>query len=263
MKFLQFTHTLYIILLAGLFLATGCDGPSILPCENGDGSRISEVRAETGFDKVRLDLPGDVFISQGSTFGIEITAQENILDEIETEVLGSMLSISNSRCIRSYKTIRIDITMPEISALEVDGSGDIYVLDHFTGSSLDLYVKGSGSIDMLGDAQKVYVEVDGSGDISLDTQAEEIQTRIKGSGDVFITGVVDVHNIDMDGSGNLEAFDLLSDICDIRISGSGDADLNVATSLKVKIRGSGDVRYRGTPTVDADITGSGELQSVN
>lgn len=263
MKTLQLARTLYIPLIAGLFLVTGCDAPSILPCENGDGARISETRAQTDFDHVRLDIPGDVYITHGQDFKIEITAQQNIADEIETEVLGSTLSISNARCIRSYKTIRVDITMPEILGLEVDGSGDIYVLDQFNSNSLDLYVKGSGSIDMLGDAQKVHLEVDGAGDISLDTQAEEIETRIKGSGDILLSGSADVHDIDMEGSGNLEAFDLISEDCDIRIAGSGDADVQVTTSLKVKIRGSGDVRYKGTPTVDADITGSGQLESVN
>lgn len=263
MKTLQLARTLYVTLLAGLFLATGCDAPSILPCENGDGTRITESRANVDFDHIVLDIPGDVYITHGQDFKVEITAQQNIADEIETEVLGSTLHISNARCIRSYKTIRVDITMPEILGLEVDGSGDIYVLDQFNSSTLDLYVKGSGSIDMLSDAQKVYIEVDGAGDISLDTQAEEIETRIKGSGDVLLSGSVDMHDIDMDGSGNLESFELASGDCDIRINGSGDADVQVSTSLKVKIRGSGDVRYKGTPTIDADITGSGQLESVN
>jgi len=263
MKTLQLTRTLYMILAASMFLLVGCDGDGILPCENGDGARVTEPRTETNFDQVRLDIPGDVYITKGEDFSIDITAQGNIIDELETEVLGSTLAITNSRCLRSYKTIRIDITMPEVAALEVDGSGDIYVLDRFNGSKLDLYVKGSGSIDMVGDFQKTYLEVDGAGDISLDTQSEEIETRIKGSGDVSLTGVADMHNIEMEGSGNMEAFELISDICDIRIAGSGDADLNVSTELKVKIRGSGDVRYKGTPTVDADITGSGQLESVN
>ena len=262
MKTLQLTRTLYLALLAGFFL-TACDAEGILPCENGDGTRVAEARTETGFDQILLDLPGDVYISQGQDFNIEITAQQNIIDEIETEVTGSLLVIRNNRCIRSYKTIRIDITLPEISSLEVDGSGDIYVLDRFSGSNLDLFVKGSGSIDMLGDYQKVYLEVDGSGDISMDTEAIEFETRVKGSGDVFLTGETQIHNVDMDGSGNLESFDFVSEVCDVKIEGSGDADIHVTDELSVRILRSGDVRYKGTPTVDANITGSGQLESVN
>lgn len=262
MKTLQLTRTLYLALVAGFFL-TGCDADGILPCENGDGTRVSEPRTETGFDKILLDLPGDVYITEGEDFAIDITAQQNIIDQIKTEVTGSLLEISKDRCIRSYKTIRIDITLPDISSLEVDGSGDIYVLDRFTGSNLDLFVKGSGSIDMVGDYQKTYLEVDGSGDISLATQSLEIETRIKGAGDVFLTGSADIHNVDMDGSGNLESFEMISEVCEVRIDGSGDADVHVTSELNVRILGSGDVRYKGTPAVDASITGSGKLENVD
>ncbi|MEM6807322.1 MAG: DUF2807 domain-containing protein, partial [Bacteroidota bacterium] len=120
-----------------------------------------------------------------------------------------------------------------------------------------------GSIDMSGSYQRVYQEINGSGDISLDIRAEEIETTIKGSGDLLMLGSAELHTIKMDGAGNLESFDLLSSTSDIRISGSGDADLNVANELSVVIKGSGDVRYKGTPTVDADITGSGKLEGVD
>lgn len=59
------------------------------------------------------------------------------------------------------------------------------------------------------------------------------------------------------------AFGLGSQRANIRIDGSGDAEVTVAEELNVRILGSGDVLYKGTPTIDEDINGSGRVIDAN
>lgn len=248
------------ILLLGLY---SCDENSLNPCEKGIGSVVSEVRTVSNFTKIKLDISGDLYITRDSVFRLEISAQENILDEITTEVMGDLLNIDNDKCLRDHKTIRIDLSLPEVTSLEVDGSGDIFGLDRFETDNLNLFVDGSGGIEFEADADRIDIDIDGSGNITLDTQADQIETDIKGSGDLFLSGDAFSHNIDIDGSGDVEAYPMQVNECVISITGSGDAEVEVSDELDVTIKGSGDVHYKGNPNVSANVTGSGKLVHEN
>jgi hypothetical protein len=52
--------------------------------------------------------------------------------------------------------------------------------------------------------------------------------------------------------------------CDIRISGSGDVEVNVKESLEANISGSGSVTYRGNPAhVNSHSSGSGKVRKMD
>ena len=255
----------YVIFLLGLVLTMyGCDENSIHPCERGEGATVSEIRSVSNFTGIKLDVPADLYLSRGSTFSVEISAQDNILDEISTEVVGDKLVIDNEKCFRNHKTITIEITMPEVTLLEIDGSGDIFGQDRFESDHLNLYVDGSGSIEFEADADEIDIDIDGSGNITFDTEAINIETDIDGSGDLFLSGNASTHDINIDGSGDVFAFDTPVNDCYIKITGSGDCEVTVDNKLDVTIRGSGDVHYKGSPPdISVDITGSGRLINEN
>lgn len=70
--------------------------------------------------------------------------------------------------------------------------------------------------------------------------------------DIYITGV-----------GDVEAFDMAVKDCNIRISGTGNCEVNVITSLDVVVSGVGNIWYMGTPDVTTDISGVGEVTPVD
>ena len=74
--------------LIGLLLLSACEGPIALPCEAGEGVRVTESRSVSNFSKIILDVPGDVYLTRDNTFSVEITAQQNIIDQIETDISG-------------------------------------------------------------------------------------------------------------------------------------------------------------------------------
>jgi len=135
--------------------------------------------------------------------------------------------------------------MPTIERLEVSGSGDMFGQDVFDVENIHLEVDGSGSID-----------------IAID-DATDVDARIDGSGKIKLEGVTNYLGSKISGSGDLEAYDLEANIGNIKITGSGDAEVTVYDELDVKIAGSGDVYYKGNPIINVDITGSGELKNMN
>jgi hypothetical protein len=87
---------------------------------------------------------------------------------------------------------------------------------------------------------------------------------ITGAGDYKILGekqpALDIY---ITGTGNIHAFDMEVDDCTIRITGTGDCEVNVNRSLDVQISGVGNIFYMGHPTLTSDISGVGNVTGVS
>lgn len=200
-----------------------------------------ETRDVSTFTGVSLGISGDLYLTQGSPQKVVIQAENN-LDEIETGVRDGVLRIKTDNWNSRIKGVKIWITMPEVEALNVSGSGDIIAETPINADELELKVSGSGSIkipELKGD--EIGAAISGSGDLKLAGSADEMELRISGSGSVFAEG--------------LEVSE-----CSIKISGSGSCKIDVTVELDASISGSGRVTYYGNPQIDARISGSGKVR---
>jgi hypothetical protein len=210
----------------------------------GSGNVETETREVRGFDQVSLSGQGEIILTQGEREALEIEAEDNIIEVIETEVRGDTLHIGtrNNTLLQPTEPVRFYLTMDQIDGLEVSGSGDI------TADSVD--------------ADHLTMEISGSGNMNIDSLiADSLEVDISGSGHVEAEGRVPDQEIEISGSGNYEAADLEGETVDVKVSGSGEATVWANEALNVDISGSGQVNYYGNPAVNQDISGSGELNS--
>ena len=83
---------------------------------------------------------------------------------------------------------------------------------------------------------------------------------ITGAADFELSGAKqDVLDIYITGTGNVDAFDMVVDDCNIQISGVGNCQVHVIDNLDIVISGVGNIRYRGNPTVTTDVSGVGDI----
>lgn len=239
---------MYCVIFLAIVLMTSCDDKGnngLFNCIEGEGDVVTQELLINEFTGVKSRGSSQVYITQGNDFKVEVEGQQNIIDNIETDIQDGIWEIEFEDCQRDYVELKIYITMPEIKSLEVSGSGDMFGQDVFTLDNIHLKVDGSGSIDVAFD------------------NATDVDARISGSGKIKLQGTTNYIGSKISGSGDLKAYDLEANIGNIRISGSGDAEVTVYDELEVKIEGSGDVYYKGNPIINVDITGSGDLKNMN
>jgi len=243
-----------LMLLLPLLIGSGCvveidddasdDDDNFGNCLFGEDDPVIEILNIDNFDGIKLKIDADVFITQGSEQKVEITAEQNIIDEIERDVDNGTWEIEFDQCVARYDDIQIIIEMENIELLSVSGSGFIRGENIFNVDDIDLRISGSGDID-----------------VGLD--ASSIEGEITGSGKMFLEGNTEDFDFDIAGSGDYRAFDLNADKGDIKVTGSGDSEVRVNDELDIRITGSGDVRYKGFPTLDVEVTGSGRVIDAN
>jgi len=223
-----------------------CSSCGLLSCEkiSGQGPVVTEVRTISNFTGLNSAIEGDVYVYQDSVFKVELLAQQNILNAIETSVDDGVLNIAFKSGIRigSHDRVKVYITMPTINNLTLSGSGMLSALQPIESDNIELKIDGSGYMALSSViSNKVSGAIDGSGNITVSD------------------GAADNEQLHINGSGLLDFVGINAQNADVSVNGSGAAKVNVQRMLHVLIAGSGLVYYTGTAQVNTDVSGSGKV----
>ena len=215
-------------------------------CEKvtGEGPVISETRNIVNFNGVDLRVSGDVYYKQDSVYKVEIKAQQNILDVMQTYLINNHLVISfkNNIRVRSYDPVMIIISSPSVTSLRISGSGNIYSTSAVTPAAMEMDISGSGNIKLT------------------ELKTNYLDCNISGSGNIqVLSGNATEEKLKISGSGNINLDPVVALKANTTTSGSGDIRLQATQNLNVTISGSGSVYYRGNPVINTSISGSGKI----
>lgn len=215
-------------------------------CEKvvGEGPVVTETRIVTNFSSLDLRMSGNVYFTRDAAYKVEVHAQQNILDKLETYVSNGNLVIKfkNNARVRTREDVEVIVSGPDLTAVRVSGSGSVTTTNAVTPGSLDLDVSGSGGITLA------------------DVTSSYLSTTISGSGNIkILAGAITEEKVKISGSGNTDLSNVAAAKATTITSGSGDIWLQVANDLDVTISGSGSVHYKGNPLIDTHISGSGKV----
>ena len=114
MKRVLLASALFFLVFAGCHgFGFNCHGIGV----RGNGQSREETRSLSDFSSVDMGGAYEVNIVCGSTPGIKINAENNLLPLIKTEISGNTLHIYNTKSINPRKKIRIEITASNIDEL--------------------------------------------------------------------------------------------------------------------------------------------------
>jgi len=205
-------------------------------------------RKLASFNELNLGISGELYLKQGTLQKVQIQASDKTLELIETEVKDGVLNIKWNRWnVSNKETIKIYITMVDINAVRVSGSGDINSVGPISSNNIDVSISGSGNININ------------------ELSAENIKSSISGSADISLAGknLANQMSASISGSGNIKAQDLAVKNVEASISGSGDCSVKAMDTLRARIAGSGNIYYKGNATIDGKFSGSGSIKHIN
>ncbi|MBL0340196.1 MAG: DUF2807 domain-containing protein [Bacteroidetes bacterium] len=235
MKIPKIVTSVHVVLLT-LFLTTSAFS------RHSNAIRLSadEVRVVSGFTKVAISGAFKVILIQGASEGISVKANPKVMKNIITKVEGSTLKINSEGMY--YNDEEIELTINFISLVAMDCSGSTQL-------------SGEGQLKF----DNFEFSASGSAKAELNFLAKKLDIDMSGAGHLNFQGAVNEVELDISGSGKFMAASLTSDKYEINISGSGNAEIAVASILEVDISGSGVVKYKGEPTISRDISGSAKI----
>lgn len=238
------------IFTAIILLALSSGACRFLPFFNvvrGSGDLISEVRTVSEFNSIRLDGAGQLLITQGDGESLEITAEDNLINDLTSEVQDGTLVLGFQdsplrKTLFPTRPITYTLMVRDLDSITINGAGDLQI-DTLQTNTLLLTLNGAGQFKIN----------------SLDAQSLEVQ--LFGAGNIEIGGEVVSQKVKIDGAANYQADNLRTSSTVIEISGLGNGVVWATDSLDVSITGAGNLDYYGSPTVTQNIGGAGNVHS--
>lgn len=204
------------------------------------GPIVSETRNLPAYDEIEIAGAFEVEIDESFDFDVEITAPDNKMSFIETVVVGDKLIVRERDNDIKDTRIIIKLSNQDLDYVELSGSG-LIESDTLRSSNLSIELNGSGSMDLIVDADEVDTEISGSGSIEIYGFANEVVNEISGSGLINSRSVESQH-----GSASID--------------GSGLIMIYASDSFFGRVNGSGTIQYWGDPeSTDTDVDGSGQI----
>lgn len=144
--------------------------------------------------------------------------------------------------IKLNPVMKVWVSVKNINELQVNGLGKIVSENSLSAPALNLLVSGSGSMD-------------------LDLKGDFLKAEVSGSGKINLKGYATSLDAFVSGSGAIHAFNCTLDNAKVKVSGSGDCEVNVANSIEALVLGSGNIKHKGnTKTATKKIYGSGTVE---
>ena len=148
-----------------------------------------------------------------------MTSDDNILDRLEVEVDGDVLSLGLPPGFFTTSRLEAEVTMPEIR--EVNASGGSRV-------SLDGFVEEQDAFRTV---------VSGGGRISGEIHAERIEVSLSGGARAELSGSGERLSLSISGGGTGALEDLAVETVDADLSGGSQATVNVSEALDATASG--------------------------
>lgn len=200
----------------------------------------------TGFDKIRVEGPYKVRLTNGVAPFARATGGAAALDRVTVSVQGSTLVVQQDRSGWSgypgqdVGPVEIEVGTHELGAAYLNGSG-VLAIDKVKGLLFNLSVQGSGVVSIgQADIDQLTVAVGGSGGATLAGRAGKTTAIIR-------------------GMSSLDAAQLNSKDATIAVDGAGTVKAAVSNSAKIEGGGPATIALSGSPSCTVRVNGSATI----
>ena len=228
-----------VVAVIGIFgsLSSCCLSKKI----KGSGNMTTSEKTLAAFEKINVSGIAEVRFHASAEHRAVVTVDENLADYVEIVSSNNVLYIRQKDGRISFTKFSVDVYAPVLTGVSTSGSGRFENVEKISAESFEASVSGAGRIH-------------------IDIECESFSGSVSGSGRIVPRGKSESANITISGTGRFIGDDFAVNSAYVRVSGSGQAHVNVIDNLNARISGSGRVNYSGEPAkIESNVSGSGRI----
>lgn len=235
MKILQ--NTLLIALSLLMFTSLNAQN------RKKDSRHSEEKRNVESFNKVSVSGGVDLYIEQGDAYEVVVIADENVINNLITEVKGDELKIYLKRNVRWMKKADVYITVKNLRSISASGGSD---------------VESKGVLNF----DKLSIASSGGSDIELELEVDELRVATSGGSDVDLDGSAHTLKLTASGGSDFDGYNFKTKEVIVTASGGSDSNVYASESITVNASGASDVNIKGNPQqTKLKSTGSSDIHT--
>ena len=166
----------------------------------GDKNVITEERTFDYFSKIEVNDKIKLNLKQDSSTRLDIEADENLLDVIESEIEEGTLVLSLNKRITSSKRFNLTLYVDDLDALELNDDSEIKGVDTFNFFDFNVTLNDKSDIKIEVESQtfSLVSNEKSRGDFTI--KADSISLKMKESSKIKYTINTEKLDVDYDGS---------------------------------------------------------------
>ncbi|MDR1739259.1 MAG: DUF2807 domain-containing protein [Bacteroidales bacterium] len=242
----------------------------------------TEKRTVSNFSGIKARSIFDITVKKGDVTSVVITADENVLPFVITEVNNGILKLSVKNYQKNIKVLKANITVQQLSDIELSGACKLVCEDLLTGRELDIYLSGASYIKLSFSGDKLKFYGAGASKLEIDAMVKKLSSEVFGSSNVIlhipdvqvaefeasgaskqvITGKAETAKFEISGVARITAKTLTVNRAQIDASGASSLnDIEVTDKLEVTAWGTSKVSYKGNPRTQLNRSGASSIKS--
>lgn len=236
MKTRKQTLTLIFAVVASIFFLN-C---TYVFAEKGSGKVVKQERKVGSFNEIDISSAFTVYLKQGNKDELVVEIDENLQDNVISEMSGETLKVYTEGNIKSTTKMNLYITFKMIDEIDISGAVKVIGENKMNFRNLDF-------------------DASGASEVKLELDVAEIRMDLSGASDIKLIGKGEKFKIDCSGSSDVNAPKFEVDYCNIEASGASEVVIFVNKELVVEASGASEVKYKGNPIIDVDVSGASEI----
>jgi hypothetical protein len=231
-----------LIMVLIVQLACGISAPDV---REGSGNIVTIEENFTGFTALDINHAFDVTVQQGDDYSVTIRVDDNFVDDLDIKLQGDALKIGFKSTFNTRlkdATFEADITMPELSAIDVSSASRAEIKGFSSSAPFRANVSSAGSLRGDIDAGNTTLDVSSASSVELAGSGADLVVNASGA------STVDLSDFPV-GDATVDA----SDASRVTVNANGTLDVDASSASNVM--------YLGNPTLGAiDLSGASSVE---
>lgn len=205
----------------------------------GNGNVVSETRKlSDDFTRINAGNGLQVFLTNSAKTSLEVEADENLHELIETYVDNETLYIKTTKNIGYAKAKKVYVFADKLNEIDVHSGAEIISENTFKATNFKINASSGGGIKMRLSVQDLVCDTSSGSSLTLKGTTKSIK-------------------VNSTSGSNLNAYDLEALSCDVDVSSGANVRLNVSDIFNGNASSGGGITYKGNPEVAKKSKSSG------
>jgi hypothetical protein len=208
----------------------------------GSGNLETEEYTFANFTRVEISSAFEFQIRQSSSYSINVTADDNVIDHVQISQDGQTLKIRVGG-VPSFRrvTLKASVTMPQLGGLTVSGAS-------------------SGTVSDFSSTEAVSIAVSGASRVTGDITAGDIGFDVSGASTIELEGSADNMVAVVSGASRFSLDDFTVNNANVNISGASTGTIDLDGRLDANVSGASTLLYVGDPVMGTiNVSGASTL----
>ena len=206
---------------------------TLASCHNitGSGNMVSNDRTVPNFTSVKVNNGIRLYITSGEALKVNVEADDNIIDDVETKVEGEELVIRFSDDFNFQNTnITVNVVMPLVKRIGASG-----------GSSIS-------SKNQLPKTDAMIIKASGGSTINVDVDARTLDLESSGGATLKISGRSQLVSVEASGGASVNTYELLAETANLKASSGATVKAYASVNVDAGASSGASINYKGNPS---------------